>query len=75
MLILSRKIGEAVRMGSGSVKLLSVHGNQVRLGFEAPPEIAIVRAELCDRITDAIDAPSVTAATSAALIAGYREPG
>jgi carbon storage regulator len=48
MLVLSRKTGEEVVIGD-SIRLtvLEVHGKSVRLGLTAPPELAIVRCELC----------------------------
>ncbi len=50
MLVLSRKIGEEIVIGDNvRVRVLSIQGNQVRLGFVAPREIAITREELLDR--------------------------
>ena len=47
MLVLSRKIGEEIVIGDGiRVKVLSVQGNQVRLGFIAPRSVTIHRQEL-----------------------------
>lgn len=47
MLVLSRKVGEQVIIaGSIRVTVCRVEGNQVRLGFEAPKSVHIVRAEL-----------------------------
>ena len=47
MLVLSRKIGERVTIGDGVVvTVLEVKGKQVRLGFEAPPDVPIWRGEL-----------------------------
>ena len=47
MLVLSRKPGEKVVIGNGiTVTVLEVVGNQVRLGFQAPAEVAIFRGEL-----------------------------
>ncbi len=50
MLILSRRVGERVVIGEGiSITVLRVKGNQVRLGVEAPKNIAVQREELSDR--------------------------
>jgi len=47
MLVLSRKIGEEIVIGDEvRVRVVSVQGNQVRLGFEAPRTVAIQREEL-----------------------------
>jgi len=47
MLVLSRKIGERVLIGDRIVvTVLEVKGRQVRLGFEAPPDVPIWRGEL-----------------------------
>ena len=46
MLILTRKLDEAVILGDHiKVKILQIHGKQVRLGIKAPPEILIIREE------------------------------
>ena len=47
MLVLTRKLGEVIRIGTGvTVRVLEVKGNQVRLGLEAPPEVKIFREEI-----------------------------
>jgi carbon storage regulator len=47
MLVLSRKIGEEVVIGEDiRVRVLSIHGNQIRLGFVAPRDVQIHREEL-----------------------------
>jgi carbon storage regulator len=49
MLVLSRKPGEKIHIGSGiTITVTEVRGNKVRLGIEAPRDIPIVRAELND---------------------------
>ena len=51
MLILSRRPGESVKIGDEvTVTVLSVKGNQLRLGFTAPPNVAIHREEIYERI-------------------------
>ena len=50
MLVLSRKPGEKVIIGSGiTVIVVSVIGNKVRLAFDAPDQVRILRAELLGR--------------------------
>ena len=52
MLVLSRKIGEEIVIGNNiKLRVLSVHGNQVRLGFEAPRSVSIHRQELVSQDT------------------------
>ena len=47
MLVLTRKLGEVIRIGTGiTVRVLEVRGNQVRLGLEAPREVKIFREEV-----------------------------
>jgi len=47
MLVLSRKVGERIRIGSGvTLTVLEVVGSRVRLGIEAPITIPIWRAEV-----------------------------
>ena len=49
MLILTRRPEESIIIdGDIKLKILSVNGNQVRIGFEAPEEVIIVREELLD---------------------------
>ena len=51
MLILTRNIDETLMIGDDvTVKVLSVRGNQVRLGIDAPKEIAVHREEIYRRI-------------------------
>ena len=51
MLVLTRRIDETVKIGDEiSVKVLSVKGNQVRLGIEAPKDIGVHREEIYQRI-------------------------
>jgi carbon storage regulator len=53
MLVLSRKPGEKVRIGSDiTLTVIEVKGNRVRIGIEAPNQVAILRREL-DATTDA----------------------
>jgi carbon storage regulator len=51
MLILTRRIGESVRIGEDvTVTVLEVKGNQVRLGINAPKSVAVHREEIYQRI-------------------------
>lgn len=47
MLVLSRKKDEAIRIGDEiTIKVIALKGGGVRLGIDAPIDIAIVRSEL-----------------------------
>lgn len=51
MLILSRKIGEAIIIGDNvSITVLSSAGKTVRLGIEAPKEISVHREEIYNKL-------------------------
>ncbi len=52
MLILTRKLGEAIKIGDQiTIYFLEVKGKQVRIGIEAPPDIAIHRQEVYESIS------------------------
>jgi len=47
MLVLSRRVGEMIRVGDDvTVTVLEVRGDVVRIGIQAPRSIAVHRAEL-----------------------------
>jgi carbon storage regulator len=51
MLILTRRAGEVIMVGDEiSVTVLGVKGNQVRLGINAPANVAVHREEIYARI-------------------------
>jgi carbon storage regulator len=56
MLVLTRKNGESVQIGDAvSVKVLAISGNRVKLGFSAPGNVAIRRAEISATISLPLD--------------------
>jgi len=51
MLILTRRVGEVLRIGDDvSITILGVKGNQVRIGIDAPKDVAVHREEIYQRI-------------------------
>lgn len=49
MLVLSRKVGEEIVIGSDiRVSVVAVKGNRVRIGITAPRDVNIVRGELAE---------------------------
>lgn len=67
MLILSRKVGETLNIGDEvTVTVLGAKGNQVRLGINAPRDIAVHREEIYQKIVaqqqlEEQDQPAMTA--------------
>lgn len=55
MLVLTRKVGEKIRIGDYIViTLLGVRGNQYKVGIEAPKTTAVHREEIYQRIIEGI---------------------
>jgi carbon storage regulator len=51
MLILTRRAGETVMIGSDiTITVLGVKGNQVCIGINAPKDVAVHREEIYERI-------------------------
>ena len=51
MLILSRKIDEKIKIGNDiTITLIDVHGDQVKIGVEAPKDVKVFRQEVFDAI-------------------------
>jgi carbon storage regulator len=50
MLILTRRVGESLRIADDIVvTILEVKGNQVKIGTDAPKDVPVVREEILDR--------------------------
>ena len=50
MLVLSRYMDESIRIGDIKVTVVDIRGDKVRLGIEAPPEVAVHREEIYEQI-------------------------
>jgi len=58
MLILTRRVGETIKVGEDiTVTVLGVKGNQVRVGVGAPRDVAVHREEIYQRIQEEQNAP------------------
>jgi carbon storage regulator len=65
MLVLSRKAGEGITVNQDiSIEILSVEGDRVRIGIQAPKDIRIYRKELLDQTIDlnraAVKTPNIS---------------
>lgn len=65
MLILTRRVGETLMIGDQvTVTVLGVKGNQVRMGINAPKDLAVHREEIFQRLQGKDGAASDSAAAS-----------
>lgn len=47
MLVLTRRIGESIQIGQEiEIHIISVEGNQIRIGVDAPKDVLVLRSEL-----------------------------
>ncbi len=66
MLILSRKPGESIILGDDvKITVVDVSGKQVRLGIDAPKDIAVYREEIYQQIVDGKRHPDNTTGADA----------
>ena len=62
MLILTRRVGETLMIGDEiTVTVLGVKGNQVRIGVNAPKDVAVHREEIFERIKQEQSDPATDA--------------
>lgn len=74
MLILTRKPGEVIRIGNDiAVTVLSVQGQQARLGIDAPKGVSVDREEIAIRKAGEVRAPAVAPAADEPLYANRTE--
>jgi len=69
MLILTRRVGETLMIGNEvTVTVLGVKGNQVRIGVNAPKDVAVHREEIFERIKREEDQDSRSGAPVSKII-------
>ena len=74
MLILTRRVGEVVMIGNDvTVTVLGVKGNQVRIGVNAPRDVAVHREEIFERIKREVDPKSRNALIEQALLLSHQD--
>ena len=60
MLILTRRVGEALMVGDDTkIVVLGVKGSQIRLGINAPKDIVVHREEIFDKINTKDDSVKI----------------
>lgn len=68
MLVLSRKPGEALRVGDDvEITIVEVKGDMVRIGIDAPRNVQVWRKELWDAIVEENKKAAAEAMAAAAL--------
>jgi len=61
MLILTRRVGEALKIGDNiDITILSIKGNQVRIGINAPKDVPVHREEIYSRIREDSQQPEAS---------------
>ena len=76
MLVLSRRLGESVMIGSNvRVTVVDIRGDQIRLGIDAPRSIAVHREEVFRQVQDANSDAAASADRNSPLLSGRKRPG
>lgn len=53
MLVLKRKVGEKIQIGDDiEIQILDVEGDTIKIGFNAPRQVQIMRSELYEAIRE-----------------------
>ncbi len=70
MLVLTRRLGETIVIGDDIIiKIVDIHGKQIRVGIEAPSEISVYRGEIYERIMQENKAAAEAAAADEGSVA------
>jgi carbon storage regulator len=76
MLILTRRIGETLRIGDDvSVTVMGIHGHQIRIGIQAPKSVPVHREEVFQRIAAEQRTTSTTPVPMASRASQHAEFG
>ena len=68
MLILSRRNGESIRIGDEvTITILQVKGGQIKIGINAPREVAVHREEVYRRLSEELPQNCVAANSNSAI--------
>ena len=68
MLVITRKAGDRVQIGDDiTVTLLEITGSSVRLGIDAPAEVAVYRHEILEAVKEENRAAAEAGETAASL--------
>ncbi len=60
MLVLSRKLGQSLRVGDGvRITVLKIDNNAVRIGIEAPEDVSIQRSEIAFELPEPLSKEAV----------------
>ena len=74
MLILSRKVDEKIKIGTDiTLTIIEIHGDQVKIGVEAPKNVKVFRQEVYDSIQEQNREAAAGSATLEALFIDITE--
>ena len=69
MLVLTRKPGEKIHIGSGiTITVVEIKGGKIRLGIEAPEDVPVFRSEIYDLLAKIGTEPAESASRELELV-------